>query len=97
MKTFEDLVFKDHPANINEENKKMLVEKGLDPDMDIFKPMSQAVLQFDNGKSISVIIGKLFYSNGINTYEAMASDESEPKGYLTIYGVTKYMEEIQSR
>lgn len=40
-----------------------------------FKPHSceidgqQAVLNFDNGYGCSVLIGKDFYSNGIDTYE----------------------------
>lgn len=55
MKTFEDLVFQRHPIAIDSL-----------PD---YKDAKQAVLEFDNGYGISVLIGRCFYSNGIDTYE----------------------------
>ena len=54
MKTFEDLVFQRHPIAIDSL-----------PD---YKDAKQAVLEFDNGYGISVLIGRCFYSNGIDTY-----------------------------
>lgn len=29
----------------------------------------QAVLRFDNGYGVSVLLGEMFYSNGVDTYE----------------------------
>ena len=54
MKTFEDLVFEPHAISVNS---------------DRFKNHKQAIIDFDNGYSVSVIFGTTFYSNGIDTYE----------------------------
>ena len=55
MKTFDDLVFEEYPIAID-----------TIPD---YKDAKQAVLNFDNGYGVSVLLGKCFYSNGVNTYE----------------------------
>ena len=55
MKTFDDLVFEKYPIAID-----------IIPD---YKDAKQAVLNFDNGYGVSVLLGKCFYSNGVNTYE----------------------------
>ena len=55
MKTFDDLVFEKHPIAID-----------TIPD---YKDAKQAVLNFDNGYGVSVLLGKCFYSNEANTYE----------------------------
>lgn len=55
MKTFDDLVFDKHPIAID-----------TIPD---YKDAKQAVLNFDNGYGVSVLLGKCFYSNGVDTYE----------------------------
>lgn len=75
-----------------------------------FKPHSigngqHAILNFDNGYGVSVLLGKLFYSNGIDTYElgVLKNDHlcydtpitDDVLGYLTKGGVTKVMERIQ--
>jgi hypothetical protein len=54
----------------------------------------QAVMDFDNGASISVIIGDIFYSNGIDTYEVLVSDTYYLNGihsHLTKEEVTQLM------
>lgn len=55
MKTFDDLEFQRHPIAIDS--------------LSDYKNAKQAVLDFENGYGISVIIGSCFYSNGIDTYE----------------------------
>ena len=63
---------------------------------------TQAIEFFKNGLKISVLKGKYFYSNGVNTYEiAFLKDDSiittellnnnETLGYLTKEEVEKYM------
>lgn len=74
--TFDDLVFKNHPAGIG----------------------YQARLSFPNGLYISVVLGSMFCSNGINTYEAWCDAvDDNPRGYLTAEQVTDYMKEIQEK
>ena len=62
MKTFEDLVFEPHAISVNS---------------DRFKNHKQAIIDFDNGYSVSVIFGTTFYSNGIDTYELAALLDGE--------------------
>lgn len=58
--------------------------------------MKQATVTFDNGYFLSVIIGKMFYSNGLDTFEAYCSKyDNDPRGYLSQEEVSKYMIEIQ--
>lgn len=96
MKTFEDLEFKEHG---NSKSAKLAIEK--QPSLkDCFADMigaQQAIVELDNGIELSVIIGKCFYSNGIDTYECYAIDEGEePRGHLSKEKVTEYMKELQS-
>lgn len=95
-KTFKDIVFEKHKASIPEE----LIDKmkeSIPEDSDVFAPMFQSMTKFDNGHYISVIFGKMFYSNGLDTYEAMASEDNEPRGYLTIDELNEFMKEVQDR
>ena len=65
-----------------------------------------AAINFDNRYGVSVIFGKQFYSNGIDTYEvAVLLDNdicydtkitSDVLGYLTEDEVTEIMYKIQS-
>ena len=96
MKTFDDLVFNTHPGQIKEEDKQKLIDAGIEADSDVFSELTQARITFDNGHFMSIIFGALFYSNGVDTYEAWCKQmEDEPRGYLTIDEVTAYMKEIQ--
>ena len=101
MKTFEDLEFEDHAIAISakkiEAEKTDLYEQ-LKHSLDEQKQAKQAVITFDNGIRLSVIIGSIFYSNGVDTYEAyqLGLDGNEPRGYLTKDEVTEYMKELQS-
>jgi len=51
---FKDLKFKPHP----------LAKEGI-----MGHGSKQAIMNFKNGYGVSVIIGNLFYSNGVDTYE----------------------------
>ena len=57
MKTFDDLQFTKHHLADN----KILSDE--------YKDAKQARMDFDNGYGISVLFGRHFYSNGIDTYE----------------------------
>ena len=86
MKEFKDLEFEAHNSI------KDVDEKTLNGIMKKFKGSKQATITFDNGKYMSIIFGALFYSNGIDTYEAWCQDiDDEPRGYLTSKEVTNYM------
>ena len=91
MKTFKDLIFEDH------ELIEHLSDEMLGGPMKHLKNSKHAKMEFDNGKTISVLSGKAFYSNGIDTYEARCIELGpEPKGYLTEQEVTDFMIEIQT-
>jgi len=94
MKEFKDLVFKKHESAISAEK-----TLELHPELELVKDMlnaKQAVIEFDNGRKLSVIFGKMFYSDGISTYEAMELDaDNEPRGHLTEDKVSEYMKELQ--
>ena len=64
-----------------------------------------ASLNFNNGYGVSVILGKSFYSNGVDTYEmAILKDgyicyttdiTDDVLGYITKNEITEYMIKIQ--
>lgn len=90
MKTFEDLVFEPHAISVRSNR---------------FKKHKQAIIDFDNGYSVSVIFGTTFYSNGIDTYELAVFLEGEicyPSeigddvlAYITKEEVTEAMIKVQ--
>ena len=97
MLTFNNLEWKQHPATISEELKQNLIAKGIPEDSDVFSPMLQAKVQFDNGYAMSVVFGEVFYSNGVDTYEAWCPEvDEDPLGHLTQEQVTEYMVRVQS-
>ena len=98
MKTFNDLVFDKHESAISAE-KTIKLYPSLMESNKRFLGAKHAVMTFDNGRVISVIFGKLFYSDGVSTYEAweLDGDDDEPRGYLTKDEVTSYMIEIQKK
>lgn len=65
----------------------------------------QAIIHFDNGYGVSVLVGNEFYSNGIDTYEvAILKDgnityetpiTNDVLGYLSKKEVTKVMKQVQ--
>lgn len=57
-----------------------------------------ACMDFDNGKGISVLCGRAWYSNGLNTYEILSDslNNGEPIGHISKDKVTEYMKELQS-
>ena len=60
IKTFKDLEFEMHPI--------LLKAKPQDT-KSLSSNSKHAVIEFENGYGVSVIFGKQFYSNGIDTYE----------------------------
>jgi hypothetical protein len=57
-----------------------------------------AVIEFPNGQSISVVGGAPgLYGDGEKTFEAWASHESEPRGWLSKDEVTELMLVTQSQ
>jgi len=92
MKTFKDLIFKKHPIALS----------GLE----MHKDAKQAEMYFDNEYGVSVIIGKHFYSNGIDTYELAilykgklcynTGITDDVMGYLTESEITQVMIKVQS-
>lgn len=92
MKTFDDLEFREHHIATGLKSINHLMHKDI---YSKYKDAKQAIIKFDNEKVLSVLLGEMFYSNGIDTYEAMDLSEDEPKGYLTKEEVTEYMKELQ--
>jgi hypothetical protein len=80
----------------------------------VFKPHSiqitngakMASMDFPNGYGVSVIFGKMFYSNGIDTYELAVTREGnlcydtpitdDVMGYLSAKEVTDVMAKVQT-
>jgi hypoxanthine-guanine phosphoribosyltransferase len=98
--TFDDLEFKKHPlAEVYDE---MVAIGGFDPFGDERKPLQQAKMKFENGYGVSVLLGDLFYSNGVDTYEIMCFDDKnkfigDPLGHLTKDEVNHEMMKLQRR
>ena len=61
IKTFKDLEFEMHPILLDAKSSQVTKE--------VFGNSKHAVMEFENGYSVSVIFGEQFYSNGIDTYE----------------------------
>ena len=80
----------------------------------VFKPHSislsngakMSTMDFQNGYGVSVIFGKMFYSNGIDTYELAVTYKgelcytteitSDVMGWLSEKEVTEVMAKVQS-
>lgn len=62
MKEFKDLIFEPHGLSKNAH----LLPYPLN---EKYGNAKQAIMNFENGYGVSVLIGKCFYSNGIDTYE----------------------------
>ena len=96
IKTFKDLKFETHP---------ILLDAKSQGTKEIFANSKHAVMEFENGYSVSVIFGERFYSNGIDTYEvAILKDgilcyETYITDYVVAYiseeGVTEIMRKVQ--
>lgn len=96
MKTFKDLEFKEHEL-VQYAKIALDINENL-TSMKEYLNSKHAVIEFDNGRKLSVIFGSCFDSNGIDTYEAMELNvDSEPRGYLTEDEVTNYMLVVQGK
>lgn len=92
MKTFEDLKFNTHP----------IAESGIEK----YSKAKLARETFENGYGVSVILGNIFYSNGIDSYElaVLFNDgitynteiTGDVMGYLSKDEVTEIMLKVQS-
>lgn len=92
MKTFKDLQFKECGIA---KSAKIAMERGVD--MSDYIDAKQAKIMLGIGIEVSILFGKCFYSNGIDTYEMMElHGNNEPRGYLTEQQVTEYMMELQA-
>lgn len=100
-KTFKDLKFK--PKYTKRE-----LEGYLKVHISLYeerKDAKQAILKFDNGYSVSVVLGSIFYSNGNDTYEVAVMHNgcicydtpvtSNVIPYQSADEVTEIMKEIQ--
>lgn len=96
MIKFKNLKFKNHLVNINRKDKKRILKSS--PSLRksvIFKKHKRCLLKLNNGIEISIIFGELFYSNGIDTYEAMILNcNNEPLGYLTKKELMEFVNRI---
>lgn len=99
-KTFADLEFKEH--SIAKQTKATFAKFPSIKKFEHLQAMldaKQAIIAFDNGIKLSVVFGKCFYSNGIDTYEAMELSDTktglEPQGYLTIDELNQFMSDLQ--
>ena len=73
---------------------------------DFKEKAAQAKMEFDNGYGVSVLLGSMYYSNGIDTYElAVLADgkicydtpiTEDVLGYLTNEEVTEAMMKVQN-
>lgn len=96
MLQFNDLVFKPHPVSKSAKQAVTKLPDNLKHTMQSMANATQAIIEFPNGVKLSVICGKCFYSNGVDTYEAMVLDaDNEPVGHLTVDELNKYMRELQ--
>lgn len=98
---FEELEFKTHPMV------KDMMDSGV-PVLDDFKDMKQALYPIKEGLKVSVVVGKLAYSNGKDTYEVwvigdkvkeLPNDDfsySVPTGYLSKTEVENYIKRVIS-
>lgn len=103
-KIFEDLEFK--PWGVNRYNNPKLLNNPL---FRKYIDHKQAVLDFPNGYSVSVLLGSSFYSDGISTYEVgifgpdgdlyciqeLTGEYDSVIGYQTKEQVTAIMKQVQ--
>ena len=98
--TFDDLEFKEHPLSTGAKEIRDAYPdrwEKLEPVMGMQIGAIYAYVVFPNKRSISVIFGECFYSDGKTTYECMESYTQEPEGYCTPEQVTKLMANIQAK
>ena len=97
-KTFKDLKFK--PYGLSNASQRVSVFL-----RDYYKSAKQALIRFENGYGVSVLLGRCFHSNGVDTYElGVLYDEDltyntdiadDVLGYMTEEEVTEIMIKVQ--
>lgn len=98
--TFRDLIFSED--SISKSARDTLTKNKDIQDMlkDYLTSLSNhksARIEFDNGYFISVKFGKMYYSNGIDTYEVYSNLDNNVLEYLTSEQITEYMIKIQNQ
>lgn len=98
MKTFDELTFNAHP--IAQEAEKLPEYLKVR-----YSKAKQAVMEFENGYGVSVVIGSMFYSDGVSTYELAVLKEGivcyhtpiadDVLGNLSSDEVTDIMKKVQ--
>ena len=99
--TFKDLQFKDDtmPSADMKEFLKTVIDIQKEYARETYENYldhKRAFLEFDNGFYISVLLGKMYYSNGVDNYEVYSNLEGECLGYMSSEEVTEYMIKIQN-
>ena len=97
IKTFKDLEFVIHPILLDAKSSQVTKE--------VFGNSKNAVMEFENGYGVSVILGEQFYSNGIDNYEVAVLKNGiichktyitdNVVGYQTENEVTEIMRKVQ--
>lgn len=98
MKTFKDLEFVQHPTSKGAGTLPLSMRNK-------YMNLKQAVMDFDSGYGVSVVLGDVFYSNGVNTYKLgilkgghLCYDiwvTDDVMGWLTADEVTATMAKVQ--
>ena len=97
MIKFSDLHFEIHPI-MNHYSKTKMVAMSLRKE----NISTRAEIELPNNYIVSIVNGSLFYSDGLNTYEAMIiygakNKDSDPKGHLNKKQLMKYLNKIARR
>lgn len=96
--TFKDLAFKED--EISKSARVTLVSQPLtDEQRNLFNKMlnmKSARIEFSNGYFISVKLGSMFHSNGVDTYEVYSNLDRQCLNYVTSEEITEFLIKIQN-
>lgn len=97
--TFKDLIFQED--GISKAARRTLISSYLTDKQkeNLLAILNQysARIEFDNGYFISVKLGTMFHSNGVDTYEVYSNLDRTSLDYLTSEEITEYMIKIQNQ
>lgn len=97
--TFKDLNFVED--TISSSARKALLDSTLTTELRQYleQMLNQysARIEFDNGYFISVKLGTMFWSNGIDTYEAYSNLDDNAHAELVSEEITEYMIRMQNK
>lgn len=96
--TFKDFVFTED--EISKSARVTLVSQPLtDEQRNLFNKMlnmKSARIEFSNGYFISVKLGSMFHSNGVDTYEVYSNLDRQCLNYVTSEEITEFLIKIQN-